>query len=229
MPKLKVKKKDTHIDMTPMVDLAFLLITFFMLTIQFKPPELVTVATPSSVSTVKTTQADQIIITIDNKGAVFVGTRGQATRDGMLDRVEEELGQTLSEEQRLNFKLIAEIGVNLKQLPQFLELTTNEQKELYKSPDFQGINADTTGLNGSERTDFYKYVRFAREAYAQNTGEAIRVMLKADNDAPVRVVKNVLTNLAQQRANRVNFITNQEGYPDAWVGYEAPQQVRTSN
>ena len=53
MPKVKIPRKSTFIDMTPMVDMAFLLVTFFMLTTQFKPDEPVKVSQPSSISTFK--------------------------------------------------------------------------------------------------------------------------------------------------------------------------------
>ena len=50
MPKIKMPKGTPSIDMTPMVDLAFLLVTFFMLTASFRNAEPVTVETPSSIS-----------------------------------------------------------------------------------------------------------------------------------------------------------------------------------
>ncbi|MFM7079991.1 MAG: ExbD/TolR family protein, partial [Bacteroidota bacterium] len=44
--KVKQKKSTTHIDMTPMVDLAFLLLTFFMLTTTFSKPKTMEVNMP---------------------------------------------------------------------------------------------------------------------------------------------------------------------------------------
>ncbi|MBL0078360.1 MAG: biopolymer transporter ExbD [Bacteroidetes bacterium] len=46
MGKVKPHRSSTTIDMTPMVDLAFLLVTFFMLTAKFRPEEPVQVTTP---------------------------------------------------------------------------------------------------------------------------------------------------------------------------------------
>src|ERR1019366_8728293 len=44
--KPKGKKSSTHIDMTPMVDLAFLLLTFFMLTTSFNKPKTMEIVMP---------------------------------------------------------------------------------------------------------------------------------------------------------------------------------------
>jgi biopolymer transport protein ExbD len=44
--KVRAKKQSTHIDMTPMVDLAFLLLTFFMLTTTFGKPKTMEINMP---------------------------------------------------------------------------------------------------------------------------------------------------------------------------------------
>ncbi len=51
MGRAKLPRKSTNIDMTAMCDVAFLLLSFFILATKFKPPEALTVITPSSVST----------------------------------------------------------------------------------------------------------------------------------------------------------------------------------
>lgn len=47
--KVRVKKQSTKIDMTPMVDLAFLLLTFFILTTTFNKPKTMEVNMPDKV------------------------------------------------------------------------------------------------------------------------------------------------------------------------------------
>ena len=50
MPRVKIKRKSTRIDMTAMSDVTVLLLTFFMLTSTFVQKEPVRVNTPGSVS-----------------------------------------------------------------------------------------------------------------------------------------------------------------------------------
>jgi biopolymer transport protein ExbD len=62
-----------RIDMTAMVDVAFLLLTFFMLTTSFKPPETVAIELPSSRTEIKLPATDVLQISVDDGGALFVG------------------------------------------------------------------------------------------------------------------------------------------------------------
>ena len=62
-----------HIDMTAMVDVAFLLLTFFMLTTSFKPPEVVSIELPSSNAEIKLPATDILQITVDSEGELYIG------------------------------------------------------------------------------------------------------------------------------------------------------------
>lgn len=72
MPKFKPHRQGVRIDMTPLVDVAFLLLTFFMLTTQFKPQEEVTITLPSSHSDFKLPETDVMMISIA-KDATSIG------------------------------------------------------------------------------------------------------------------------------------------------------------
>ncbi|MGA7720608.1 MAG: biopolymer transporter ExbD [Ignavibacteriaceae bacterium] len=73
MPKIKKRRLSVRIDMTPMVDVAFLLLTFFMLTTQFSPPEEVKIEVPSSHSAFKLPESNIMMLYIDKSGNIFMG------------------------------------------------------------------------------------------------------------------------------------------------------------
>lgn len=62
------------IDMTPMVDVAFLLLIFFMTTTSFKPPEQIAVKLPGSKSQVHIPETRTIILTVNKEDEVFISS-----------------------------------------------------------------------------------------------------------------------------------------------------------
>jgi biopolymer transport protein ExbD len=77
MPKHKTKRVGVSIDNTPLVDVGFLLLTFFMLTTQFKPPEEVQIVLPSSHSAFKLPDSDVMTITLSEDNRIFLGFDSQ--------------------------------------------------------------------------------------------------------------------------------------------------------
>ena len=79
MPKVKIPRKSTVIDMTAMCDVAFLLLSFFILATKQKPPEAVSVMAPSSVSN-KVAKEEAILVTLTKDGKIFLllGGRNEA-------------------------------------------------------------------------------------------------------------------------------------------------------
>ena len=60
----KMRRIGIAIDMTPMVDVAFLLLIFFMCTTQFKPPEKDKITLPESNSEAKSPESDVITLAV---------------------------------------------------------------------------------------------------------------------------------------------------------------------
>src|SRR5687767_15430852 len=71
MPSVKLPKKSTDTDMTPFVDIAFLILTFFIMATKFKPPEPVEITTPNSVSSQSLPENDAVLIAIDKDNKVY--------------------------------------------------------------------------------------------------------------------------------------------------------------
>ena len=88
MPKNKKQRVGLRMDMTPMVDIGFLLLTFFMLTTQFRPPEIpeAQVILPTSHSDVKQPESDVMIITVNKDGGVFLSLDSQKLREALLTK-----------------------------------------------------------------------------------------------------------------------------------------------
>ena len=84
MPKIHRKRVGFKLDMTPMVDVGFLLLTFFMLTTQFKPSEDIQITLPTSHSAFKIPDADVITLTVGKDGQILLGLDSQILREALF-------------------------------------------------------------------------------------------------------------------------------------------------
>src|SRR4029077_263441 len=91
MPKVKLPRKSTSIDMTAMCDVAFLLLSFFILTTKFKPDEAVEIATPSSVASKAAPEDKSFLVNIDKEGKVFLQL-SEDLRGDILDQLGDARG-----------------------------------------------------------------------------------------------------------------------------------------
>src|SRR6188768_3787334 len=103
MPKIKMPRSSPSLDMTPMVDLAFLLVTFFMLTAQFRPEEAVAVDTPSSMSQSPIPTENLMTIIVDSSGRVFWDFTDKKVRTEVIKELAGKFNFQLSEEQMTRF------------------------------------------------------------------------------------------------------------------------------
>jgi len=86
MPKIKVRRVGIRIDMTPLVDIAFLLLTFFMMTTQFKPLEEVEIVLPASHSEFKLPESNVMTVNLSKDGRVFLGLDSQHLRERLFGK-----------------------------------------------------------------------------------------------------------------------------------------------
>jgi biopolymer transport protein ExbD len=193
MSKVKVPRKSTVVDMTAMTDVAFLLLTFFMLATKFKPDEPVTVTTPSSISEIKLT--DILLLTIDKDSRVFFAMDGEANRVDLLDKMATKYQLTFNDKQKKEFSLLSSFGVSIKNLGQYLDLDSEGRKKFAQT----GIPSDSTN---NELADWVLQARF--------TNKALRVAVKGDQNAGYPVVKQVIATLQDKKVDRFNFITSLE-------------------
>ncbi len=83
-----IRRNRVRIDMTPMVDVAFLLLIFFMSTTQFKPPEQVAVELPLSRSEIHVPETGAIFLTVNRTGQLFIsGENAAAVQELAPDNV----------------------------------------------------------------------------------------------------------------------------------------------
>src|SRR4051812_2907117 len=97
MPKVKVPRKSTSVDMTAMCDVAFLLLSFFILTTKFKPTEALEVTTPNSVSQKVAPNTDAVLITIDKQGKVFYSVSEGDEKRKVIENLNEQRKLGLSD------------------------------------------------------------------------------------------------------------------------------------
>jgi biopolymer transport protein ExbD len=67
----KARRVGVRIDMTPMVDVAFLLLTFFMLTTVFSAPQTMEITLPPSDSKVEVAESNLLTIRVAQDGSIF--------------------------------------------------------------------------------------------------------------------------------------------------------------
>lgn len=199
MPKVKVARKSTWVDMTAMCDVAFLLLTFFILTSNFIQKELVQVVTPKSISEIKVPETNVLNILIGSDGKVVIGIDNEKNRKALLDEVASAYGLTFTKKQKDNFGLTNTFGVPVNVLGQAMDMNPEAR---YKPENVLGIPADSTN------NQFKVWVKNARKVNPQ-----INIVIKADKDTPYKKIKAVLSTLQDLNENKYQLITGMEEAP----------------
>lgn len=199
--------------MTPMVDLAFLLVTFFMLTTKFRPEEAVMVDMPHSISE-KILPENVMLITIDSAGRVFYNMEGQTVRRALLTNLGKKYNVTFTESELKRFTLLSTVGMPMQKIKEYLNADEAGRKKLNKATG--GIPIDS--LN-NQLADWIVYgwraaVEDPDYAKKKQAGKEIRFAIKGDGNADYTYIKRIIEIFQENKINRFNMITNLETNPN---------------
>ncbi|PNP95596.1 biopolymer transporter ExbD [Hoylesella timonensis] len=199
MGKLKVKKHDIWIDMTPMSDVMVLLLTFFMLTSTFVKNEPVKVNQPSSVSEIKVPENDVLNIVVDKTGKVFMSMDNQNDLLSLIQGMNETNSIGLTNQEMMKFQADPMWGVPLNSLKGYLGLPNEKMTEVITGAE-AGVPLDS--IDGG-KSEFQLWV-----TEALNVNEDIKIAIKADADTPYANVKKLMSELQDMNQNRYYLITS---------------------
>ena len=195
MPKVKIPRKSTAIDMTAMCDVAFLLLTFFILTTKFRPQEAVQIDIPSSTAQIPIPDRDIMMFQIAPDGRLFFGLDDQNTRLRVLDRLAQQYSFTLTAEQQDAFRTLEIWGMDIRALPDFLSKTP-EQRATIQQP---GLVIDTIG--GQHQVEDLILI-------SRQENNNLRIAIKGDKATEYRHFDKLIQALQNRKVNKFNLITS---------------------
>jgi biopolymer transport protein ExbD len=211
-------KKSTDTDMTPFVDVAFILLTFFIMATKFKPPEPLTITTPLSVSSQKLEEKDALMISFDSSGRVFLSVNLMKDEDkelkrDFIQRVNNEAKLGLTDDDMRKFVGNSMIGSPLTEIKALMTRPASEWDRVRQ----KGIPID------SSNNELARWIGAARQSFGN---KQVDIMIKGDNNARYPQFKGVIEALRSNEIFKYKLITDPKGVP---AGTELYKMREASN
>jgi biopolymer transport protein ExbD len=197
---VKTQKKATSIDMTAMCDVAFLLLTFFILTATAKVPEAMPVDMPASTVQSKLPESNLATLTI-GKGKVFFDLKGKEVRIQALEKMAEKYGVEFTDENKKEFSLMEGFGVDIASLKSIIEMKSSER-----------LKADQPGVpKDSLDNQLADWLRISRQANIDLNDKELEVAIKGDAKEEYPSIRKVMDILQDQGINSFSLVTGLRG------------------
>jgi biopolymer transport protein ExbD len=219
MGRAKLPRKSTNIDMTAMCDVAFLLLSFFILATKFKPPEALSVITPSSVSTKTAPEKDVVLVTIDKDGKVYLSVSDNAVieKKDIIDDINTAKNIGLTDAEKANFVNLPNsyIGAPFSQLKSYLDKNPEQLRNVVKP----GIPAvDSTN---NEMVDWF------RAAASAFQGKKMNILVKGDDASKYPSLQGVIIALKKNDLMKFQVVTSPVPPPVGSELYNEQQKTGT--
>lgn len=204
MGRAKIARKSTNIDMTAMCDVAFLLLSFFILATKQKPPEAVAVVAPSSVSH-QAASEKSILVTLTKEGKVFL-MLGEGTRKSeILQKINQNRSLGLNPTEMAKLNKMQVIGMPLNQIKGILNL----------NQEVPATKMDGIPIRDSATNEMVDWLRAVTDAYAGTDQKELEkiILIKGDGDALYPDFKNIKYALKKNHLLKFKIVTNSEVAP----------------
>jgi biopolymer transport protein ExbD len=209
MPSVKMPKKSTDTDMTPFVDVAFLILSFFMLATKFKPPEPVEVKMPYSVSSEKLKESDAIWITIDKDSKVYFSVTAKNNKD-IFKAVAE--GINASRNLGLSPADVTNLGNTFAQgFPVGVPFANLKQLLTYPPKDQSSVKQPGIPVLDSLNNELVWWVSEAKKAFAGKKG--VLFLIKGDGLSKFPTFEGVVDAMKRNEEFKYHLITSPEDAP----------------
>jgi len=186
MPRAKVQRKSTAIDMTAMCDVSFLLLTFFILTATARQPDPLDIIIPSSTYKIK---VPDIV--------------GQDVKEATLAKMGQQYNIQFTPEEIKRFKVLGSFGVPIESLKQFIAMDSEDREKFAKQS--AGIPSDSTN------NQLAQWIMQNRHSVAELHNAPLRISIKGDAQEEYPTVKKIIDILQKQKINKFSLITSAEG------------------
>jgi biopolymer transport protein ExbD len=197
MPRVKVARKSTAIDMTAMCDVAFLLLTFFILSAKPKTQSPVPVEIPAATIIGPIPEVDFSTILI-SQGKVFFSVEGDDIRKKTLEIMGDKYKISFTADETNTFSGVESFGVPIAQLKGFLDMDAKQRSKIAQP----GVPVDTTNTN-----ELFDWVHSARLADKALHDKDLRIGIKGNSEEEYPTVAKVIATLQKQKVDRFNLIT----------------------
>jgi biopolymer transport protein ExbD len=204
MPSVTMPKKNTDTDMTPFVDVAFLILAFFIMATKFKPPEPVEITTPNSVSSQPLPENDAVMVTIDKDNKVYFtifSEKDPEVFDKVIAKINTARNLGLTPAEISNFRKTHSVGVPFSGLKSLLSVPAEDHKKI-SQPGIPVLDSATNEL--------VWWIAYAKEAFA---GKVLKYLIKGDQDSKFPTFDAVVSALKRNEEFKYNLVTAPQDVP----------------